>query len=50
MLLIHVIMVCPHCGQECERFSDDKDGTEIMCTQCHNTFIVGEVKEIEEEW
>jgi DNA-directed RNA polymerase subunit RPC12/RpoP len=50
MLITHVLMICPKCGQEIERFSDEKDGTEIVCTACGTRFEIGHVPEILQDW
>jgi DNA-directed RNA polymerase subunit RPC12/RpoP len=50
MMLIHIVMICPNCGQEIERFDEEKKGTEIMCTQCGKSFKIGDAVEIEMEW
>ena len=48
MLITHVLMICPKCGQEIERFSDEKDG--IVCTACGTRFEIGHVPEILQDW
>jgi predicted RNA-binding Zn-ribbon protein involved in translation (DUF1610 family) len=50
MLIIHVIIICPNCGQERERFSDEEDGTLITCPQCGITYEMGKAEEIQAEW